>query len=76
MIRFENYELNLNYKKRRVNDGLLPTATSCMASLHTRRLEEHVEEHVLDIFKKGIRVRTSLLIPKRYRIFGICNVVA
>jgi len=27
MIRFENYELSLNYKKRRVNDGLLPTAT-------------------------------------------------
>ena len=28
-----------------------------------------LEEHVPDIFKKGIRVHTSLLIPKRYHIF-------
>ena len=35
-----------------------------------------LEEHVPDIFKKGIRVHTSLLIPKRYHIFGIFNTVA
>ena len=34
------------------------------------------EEHVLDIFKEGIRVRTSLLIPKRYHIFWIFNIIA
>ena len=73
MIRFENYELNnLNYKKRRVNDGLMPMVTLCMASLHTQGFEEHE----MDFFKKGIRVHTSLRIPKRYHIFGIFNIIA
>ena len=45
-------------------------------STYTRIRGTCFEEHVPDLFKKGIRVHTSLLIPKRYRIFGICNIVA